>query len=148
MESIRTDGPKVDKHIKRFEELSALQEEFPTAWQLIWRLIAYRGWNCSVFRERTGLDKDVYYRAKRNDKSVPTIQTLMAICVYMDLSKKAAEELLAAAGIVLSKAIPAHRAYLYAIDALACESIVIRSEFLNRLGLGRQKINSRVENNS
>jgi len=135
---IRTDGPKVDKHIKRFEELSALHEESPTAWQLIWRLISFKGWNCSVFCERTGLDKDAFYKAKRNDKSVPTIQTLMVICVYMELGKKTAEELLAAAGIVLSKAIPSHRAYLYAIDALADESIFIRSEFLNRLGLGRE----------
>jgi len=128
---------KVDKHIKRFEELSAIQEESPTAWQLIWKLICYKGWNCSVFRERTGLDDDVYYRAKRNDKSVPNVQTLMIICVHMELSAKAAEELLAAAGIILSKAIPSHRAYMYVIYALDEKPIIIRNEFLNRLGLGR-----------
>ena len=49
---VRADALKIDKHIKCFEELSALHEEFPTAWQLIWKLICYKGWNCSVFRER------------------------------------------------------------------------------------------------
>jgi len=134
---MRTDGSKVDKHIRRFEELSVLQEEAPTAWQLIWKLICYRGWNCSVFCERTGLDKGVFYKAKRNDKSVPTAHTLMVIYVHLELCEKTMEELLAAAGIVLSKAIPSHRAYMYIIDALAGESIFIRNEFLNRLGLGK-----------
>ena len=139
-EPMRTDNPRVDKHIKRFKELVALQEEVPTAWQLIWKLINhYKRWNCRVFCERTGLDQDVYYRAKRNDKSVPNIQTLMIICVHMELDKNTADELLAAAGIRLSKAIPSHRAYMYVIYVLADETIAVRCEFLNRLGFGRPR---------
>jgi len=134
---MRTDSTKADKHIRQYKGLVALQEEFPTAWQLIWKLIIIKGWNRNVFCERTGFDYDVYYRAKRNDKSVPGIQTLMAICVNMDLDKATAEELLAAAGIRLSKAIPAHRAYLYVLSTLAEESIAVRNEFLDRLGLGK-----------
>jgi len=133
---MHTDGIKADKHIKQFKTFSALQEEAPTAWQLIWKLITVKGWNRSVFCERTGFDYDVYYRAKRNDKSVSSIQTLMAICVNMSLDKTTAEELLAAAGIRLSKAIPAHRAYLYTLSALAEEPVAVRNEFLDCLGLG------------
>ena len=135
---VRADALKIDKHIKCFEELSALHEEFPTAWQLIWKLINnYKRWNCSVFCERTSLDKDIYYRAKRNDHSIPTLHTIMTICVNMDLDKASTEELLLAAGIHLNRAIPAHRAYLYVINNLAAEPLAIRKKFLNYQGLSK-----------
>ena len=136
-ETIRIDGLNVGRHLKQFEELSALQEESPTAWQLIGKLIEIKGWNRSVFCERTGLDNDAYYKAKRSDKSVPSLQTIIAICVSMDLDKATIEELLTAAGIYLSKAIPAHRAYMYVINNLAAEPIAARQKFLYDLGLGR-----------
>jgi len=138
------DGLIIDKHVMQFEELSALQEEAPTAWQLVWKLIIHKGWNRSVFCERTGLDDAIFYKAKRNDKSVPGIQTLMAICVNMDLDKSVVEELLSAAGIRLNKAIPSHRAYMYAINALAGEPVAIRNEFLNRLGLSGPRSQSKI----
>ena len=135
---MRTDGLNLDKHLKRFDELSALQEESPTAWQLIWKLISIKGWNSSVFCERTGLDNSIYYKAKRNDsKTVPSLQTLMAIYVSMDLDEASMEELLLAAGIRLSKAIPAHRAYMYVIHNLAAEPVALRAAFLSSLGLGK-----------
>lgn len=135
---IRTDGSILDKLIKQFEELSALQEEAPTAWQLIWKLISIKGWNRSVFCERTGLEETIYYKAKRNDsKTMPAIHTIVTICVSMDLSRQAIDELLAAAGIQLSKAIPSHRAYLFVINILEGESIAVRNEFLDRVGLGK-----------
>ena len=137
MKPIRTDGPIVDRHIKRFEELSALQEESPTAWQLIGKLISIKGWNRGVFCARTGLDNDAYYKAKRNDKSVPSLQTLMAICISMDLDKATVEELFLAAGIQLSKAIPAHRACMYVIHHLAAEPVAVRKKFLQSLGVGK-----------
>ena len=118
--------------------MSILHAEFPTVWQLIWKLINdYKGWDCSVFCRRTGLGDDIYYKARNNDKSLPTIQTIIIICVYMELDKSTAEELFTAAGIHLNKAIPTHRACMFVIYDLAEESIMIRIEFLNRLGFGK-----------
>lgn len=127
----------MDKLISQFEELSALQEESPTAWQLIWKLIIIKGWNRSVFCEQTGLDNEAFYKAKRNDKSVPNIQTLMIICISLDLDVASTEELLMVAGIKLSKAVPMHRVYMYVIYNLVSEPLDTRKEFLTHYGLGR-----------
>jgi len=123
----------IDKHVARFEELSALQEEAPTAWQLIGKVIARKGWNRAVFCKRSLLDEAIYYKAKRGDDTPPSLHTLMAVCVGMDLDMPATEELLAAAGYKFSKAIPLHRAYMYIIGHLAGQPVHVRNEFLKRL---------------
>jgi len=130
---IRTDGPKIDKHINNFEVLAVMQAKEPNAWQLVGALINQRKWNLEVFMERSGLDKNSFYKAKRGDPTPPTLQTLMAICIAMNLDMSAVEMLFGAAGIKLSAAIPLHRAYIYIINHLSGQPIAVCNEFLNRL---------------
>ena len=131
-----TNGPEIDKHLKKYEVLAAMQAKEPNAWQLIGALIEQMGWSITKFCNRSLLDKGYYYKAKRGDITPPTLPILMAICIAMALDMESAERLMSAAGIKLSTAIPLHRAYMYILNHLSGQSIYVCNNFLKRLGFG------------
>ena len=126
-------GSNIDMHLKKFEAVAAMQTRDPNAWQLVNALIEQRKWNIEVFMERSCLDENSFYKAQRGDPAPPSLQTLMAICIAMNLDMSAAEVLFGAAGIRLSTAISLHRAYIYIINHLTGQPISVCNEFLRRL---------------
>jgi len=132
-ERVNPNGPNIDVHLKKFEVVTAMQAKAPNAWQLVGALIDLRKWNIEVFMERCCLDENSFYKAQRGDPAPPTLPTLMAICIAMNLDMPEAETLLGAAGIKLSAAIPLHRAYLFIIERLSGQPIPVCNEFLRRL---------------
>jgi hypothetical protein len=78
--------------------------------QLVAAFIRRKGYNRQVFTEKTGLSTRTYNRIMDNELPAPSLDTVMAICIGLQLGSGQSERLLEAAGYKLN-ASPLHMAY-------------------------------------
>jgi DNA-binding phage protein len=109
------------KALSHFEELHRFYDELmEDSWfsetaelsfaQMVAAIIRHRGYNRQVFAEKTQLSTKTYDRIMRDDMPSPSLQTVMAICIGLQLGLEHSERLLKLAGHRLT-ASPLHRAY-------------------------------------
>jgi len=129
-------GIQLVVHVERYARSAALQRKTTqTCWQRVAELINAVGWQQRKFCNKTLLDVSVYEKAMKNHDSVPTLRTLIAICIAMELSVSATNSLLYSAGHVLNDAIEEHRAFLYILQDLPGVPIGVANDFLIRVGV-------------
>jgi hypothetical protein len=96
--------------------------------------IKNRGYNKVVFRAKTLLSHKTYERIMSNQLPNPTLETVMAICIGLQLSIKDSELLLERAGYKLSSS-PQHLAYHKLLSAFVGHSLFECNEILEALSL-------------
>ena len=138
-----------DKHnmevFNRSEELKKFHEEFveegqhlsrttQTFSQAVYGHIKRKGYNKVVFIEKTLLSGKTYDRIKNNELNNPTLETVVAICIGLELSPTYSEEILRLAGYTLNNT-PQQLAYKKLIHSYRGHSIYECNEVLEALGL-------------
>lgn len=113
--------------------LLAAKSEFSFA-QFAEALIHDKQYNKLVFAEKTGLSIRTYNRIMKNDLSNPTLQTVMAICIGLQLRPELSERLLEKAGFRLNTSF-LHLAYRKLLTTYIGHSIEACNELLVALGL-------------
>jgi len=61
-----------------------------------------RGWNATIFSERTGLSSRLYYYLQENEMYNPDFDSVLAVCVGLRLSERERTELFGLAGYSFS----------------------------------------------
>jgi len=100
------------------DELSVAFDMGQTFSQFAWKLIRHKKVNKQIFADRTLLSDAYFDRIKNNRlKTNPDIETVMAICIGLDLDGKIGEELLEKAGHKLnySQLHVIYRKFLYSL---------------------------------
>lgn len=138
-----------DKHnmevFNRSEELKKFHEEFveegqhlsrttQTFSQAVYGHIKRKGYNKVVFIEKTLLSGKTYDRIKNNELNNPTLETVVAICIGLELSPTYSEEILRLAGYTLNNT-PQQLAYKKLIHSYRGHSIYECNEVLEALRL-------------
>ena len=119
--------------INRSEELKKFHEEFveegqhlsrttQTFSQVVYGHIKRKGYNKVVFIEKTLLSGKTYDRIKNNELNNPTLETVVAICIGLELSPTYSEEILRLAGYTLNNT-PQQLAYKKLIHSYRGHSI-------------------------
>jgi hypothetical protein len=96
--------------------------------------IKNKGYNKAVFQAKTLLSRKTYERIMSNQLPNPTLETVMAICIGLQLSIKDSELLLERAGYKLSSS-PQHLAYHKLLSAFVGHSLFECNEILEALSL-------------
>lgn len=121
---------EMEKRQAEFESDFALSSSVnKTAVQKLREIMELKRWNCSIFEEKTHLDKMFFSRLKKDDYPI-TMEPIIAICVGLDLPLSCATDILASAGYVLKPTDKTHYAYSYILSAMRGESIIVRNAFL------------------
>ncbi len=138
-----------DKHnmevFNRSEELKKFHEEFveegqhlsrttQTFSQAVYGHIKRKGYNKVVFTDKTLLSEKTYDRIKNNELNNPTLETVVAICIGLELGPTYSEEILRLAGYTLNNT-PQQLAYKKLIHSYRGHSIYECNEVLEALGL-------------
>ncbi|WP_459689522.1 hypothetical protein [Agathobaculum sp. TL06] len=74
-----------------------------------------KGWNCAAFCDKTGLDKNIYYRLKKPDERF-SLRILVTVCVAFGLDLEQSTAFLRAKGRALDPTDRIHFAYAYLIS--------------------------------
>ena len=96
-----------DEDLKKFyyeiaDEFIATQDVSQTFSQLAWQIIRRKGINKQAFQDRTLLSTKMYERIENDELSNPKLETVMAICVGLNVGGIQGEKLLACAGYQLN----------------------------------------------
>ncbi|MDR1669124.1 MAG: helix-turn-helix domain-containing protein [Oscillospiraceae bacterium] len=85
---------------KRFDEEFAMMAEFnKTFSQRVADIMKLKGWDARKFSERTKLEQNHYYRIKRGETENPDLETVLSICIGLQLPPKIRDELINLAGL-------------------------------------------------
>jgi hypothetical protein len=123
-----------DFHNELVEQSRRLaQAEINFAQLAAWH-IKEKGYNKTVFREKTHLSFKTYERIVSNRLPNPDLATVMAICIGLQLSIKDSEDLLEKAGYRLSSS-PQHLAYHKLLSTFIGHSLTDCNEVLEALDL-------------
>ena len=99
------------------------------------------GYNKVVFCNKTLLSKKEYYLIKNNSpKATPRIETVMCICIGLELGPDLGSDLLKAAGYILTNS-KQHIAYRLLLSTCSGKSIYECNEILEKCGLKPLKKN-------
>lgn len=109
---------ELQQHIARFREYETTCATVTTGWRQMAELMKQRGWEPKEFHTKTLLNRIAYERIIYGHNSAPSMHTILAVCVGLELGIPATQSVLASAGHTLSEAIPSHRAYLYILRYL------------------------------
>jgi len=110
---IRTIDERQDEEL--FEHTYADYAEIAqTFWQKSDALMEQRHWYASTFKEKTHLSDREYSRYMTERNTTPTLYTVLAICVGLDIDIQISDDLLASAGYKLN-ASKEHQAYHFAL---------------------------------
>lgn len=120
-----------DELVQESQYLSSTTQNFA---QAAYGHIKRKGYNKSVFTEKTLLSGKTFDRIKKNELNNPTLETVMAICIGLELSPSYSEELLRLAGFTLSNS-PQQLAYKKLLHSYRGHSIYECNEVLEALGL-------------
>lgn len=127
------------EELKRFreeliEETQYLSRTSQTFSQAAYGHIQRKGYNKIIFADKTLLSEKTFDRIKNNQLNNPTLETVMAICIGLELSPPYSEELLKAAGFTLNNS-PQQLAYKKLLHSYRGHSLYECNEVLGALGL-------------
>lgn len=101
-----------DEFVEESKHLSSVNQSFSKA---VYGHIQRKGYNKVIFTDKTLLSEKTFDRIKNNQLNQPNLETVMAICIGLELSPTYCEELLKIAGFTLnhSRQQLAYRKILY-----------------------------------
>jgi len=117
------------------DELCAAFDTEQTFCQYAWKIISQKGVNKKVFEDKTLLSGKYYDLIKSNSiKGNPSIETVMSICIGLDLGSRISEQLLEKAGHKLNDS-PLHVVYRKFLSNFRGRSLYECNEILGGFSL-------------
>jgi len=90
--------------------------------QRVMEYVEEEGWDAHTFSQYTNLEPNHYYRIKRGEENSPSVETVLNICIGLQLSSGERDELLTLAGHRLQTS-DKHLAYDFIFDAFPISTV-------------------------
>lgn len=114
------------------DKFSEYQKNFQTFGEKATAIMKRKHWNSTIFKERTLLDDMAYSRIINSNDSLPSLRTVMAVCIGLGLDIQLATSLLASAGYSLGTS-REHQLYHFLLTAFEGKSIDECNVFLESM---------------
>lgn len=124
---------KKRKHFEQNEKIHKLSTVDKNCWTYIYEIITIKGTSKPHFCDLTGLGEENYRKAEKGLSNKPTVRTIVAIGVGLDLDIDTVDNMLKLAGRSFMDN-PEDRALKFCITGLSGHSIEDCNEFLESLG--------------
>ena len=124
---------KKRKHFEQNEMIHKLSTVDKNCWTYIYEIITIKGTSKPHFCDLTGLGEENYRKAEKGLSNKPTVRTIVAIGVGLDLDIDTVDNMLKLAGRSFMDN-PEDRALKFCITGLSGHSIEDCNEFLESLG--------------
>ena len=124
---------KKRKHFEQNEKIHKLSTVDKNCWTYIYEIITIKGTSKPHFCDLTGLGEENYRKAEKGLSNKPTVRTIVAIGVGLDLDIDTVDNMLKLARRSFMDN-PEDRALKFCITGLSGHSIEDCNEFLESLG--------------
>ena len=119
---------EVPEALKKYQDAIALGDE--TVAQTLMRYMNQKKWNSSKFQEKTGLSAKQYNNIKNKPNRNFELNTLVSICVGLDLPQGKSFEVLRRAGYELKPEVLEHVLYSHILSTAGMRNICACNAFL------------------